>query len=651
MDSVRMAVGIAQKGHARHRRLWAKGFVLAIVFVAYSLWTSTMTLQSMWVDEVMALHYTRGDFAETVRTIIQPVHNGPLFYLLLFWWRQVVGDSDFAIRFLSVIFAVLTMPLLFQWARRLLTERTAATSVWLFAFSPFTLWFAQEAKMYALHMAIAAASSLMLLLAFRKGGWWRWFIYAFLVSTVLYSHYFGGFLVASQAMMAVLLGWRHRKRLGAYLVTMLLIVLAHLPLVRIGWRVLQGYQPRDIWRGFVPLGIIVRDALGQYFYRLPVPDISWPAFLLAAGLILAGALFVILSRRFEVGVVLLHAFAPVLIFYAISFRVPVYTAKYLSAVVPALFVLVAWGVEALSRLWRPAGVLVLVLGMMMGNGIVRDLTDPAMQRGDWRYVADYVDTHEGENDVVVISAYYTSHLFERYYRGQSEVRGFGDDPYDPLPFYQRQAEQYDHLWLVLHQDQAMAPGNQLREVAGAAFPVVTEQFPNGGQIALIGYQLRFVYPTLPERAHPLDVCFQNGLCLVGYWLDATSLSATERLSHPPSNWIHAALYWRRGPQMDASAFRPLIRVVDHALNVWGGNMDRRPDLFDRFPPDRWPLDGVVETCLDLNLNPVTPPGTYHLEVSLAVEGDESRRVEVVDPLPEQPVDRFLFETIEIQESH
>jgi len=647
---------VSEAGENRdvHRRgLWVRVFVLLIVFVAYALQTATLTLQSMWIDEVMALQFTSGNLAETVRTIVNPHHNGPLFYLLLFGWRQIVGESDFAVRFLSTLCAVLTLPLLFQWARKLLTDRTAATAVWLFAFSPFVFWFAQEAKMYALHMLVSVASSLVLWEAFQKGNWWRWLLYTFLVSTVLYSHFFGVCLVASQAAMALLLGWRRRKRLLAYVTAMLLLGLVHLPLARFAWSVLQTYQPQDIWLGFVPLGFMFRDAVGHYFYRLPVPEVSYVLFLLPAGLILTGSLSALLLRRVEAGVILLHALAPILAFYALSFRVPVYKAKYLSAALPAFFVLAAWGTEALSRLWRPAGVFILVLGMLMVSGVARDLTDPEVQRSDWRFVADYVDTHEGRNDTVLISAYYTSPAFARYYQGESDVYGFGGDPHDPWPSYQRRTEHRDHLWLVLHHDQAMSPGNQLREVAAAAFPIITEQFPNAGQIKLIGYQTRYAYPALPQGTQPLDVCFQNGMCLVGYRVDATDLVATERLSHPPSNWIHAVLYWRRAPQANATqvatVFRPLVRLVDGSFGVWGGNMERRPDLFDRYPLDEWSPDAVIETHFDVNLNPVTPPGAYRLEVSLAIEGDESRRVAVVNPSPGMPADRFLFETIRVNE--
>ena len=630
------------------RDRWTKIGLWTVLFVAYALRVGTLTLQSLWVDEGYALYFTDGNFPKVMRTIVQPQHNGPLFYFLLFWWRQIAGDSDFAIRFLSVILNVLTLPLLFRWAKRLFTERTAFIACWLFAFSPFSLWFGQEAKMYALHMMVATASSLVLTEAFLRGGWWRWTLYAFLASMVLYSHFFGAFLVAGQLGMAFLLGWRRRRRLLAYVVTMSLLGLAHLPLVRVGWQILRYYKPRDLWRGFVPLGTMVQDAIGNYFYRLSVPSVPWSLFLLPAGLALVGAVTILRPcPKKERWVVVIQALAPVLIFYPISFRAPVYAAKYLSAVVPALFILVAWGVENLARLWRPLGALLLILGMLMTNGIVRDLTDPTAQRADWRFVAHYIEAHEGPNDIIVVSAFYNTYLLNRYYQGHSEVWGFQADPYNPGPIFQELGKEYDHIWLVLHHDQAMAPGNRLREAAAETFPIITGQYPNGGQIAVIGLQTRFAYPNLPPTATPMESCFANGICLVGYWVDTQSLPPTENLSHPPSNWIHVVLYWHRETEIDPTPFRPLVRLVDGDLNVWGGNLDRRPDLFDWYPPDRWNTGEMVETHFDVNLNPVTPPGMYRLEVSLALEGDENRRVDLVSPPPGQPSDRILFEQIQI----
>ncbi len=631
----------------RTHRFALRTGLLALLFWAWALRTATLTLQSMWIDEVMALYFTRGTFTETLHTIVRPEHNGPLFYLLLFWWRHLVGDSDFAVRYLSVLFSVLTLPLIYQLARRLLTERTAALALGLAALSPFTLWFAQEAKMYALHMWAATASTLALLEAFRKGRWWRWAIYAVLLSPTLYSHFFGGFLTLAQVVMSGILGWKRWRRWLAYGLTMALFALAHTPLLRVAWNVIRHYEPRDIWRYFVPLKDIARDLLGQYFYRLSYLEVTPWLLLLPAAFLIWGILALFRLRRREAWILSVQALLPVLIFYPISYRAPVYSAKYLSAITPAVWILAAWGLERMARFWRPLGLGMAILGLLMLNGIARDLTDPAVQRGDWRFIAHYVETHEGSNDIVVISAFYCEHAFRRYYRGHSAIFPYEANPYEPEFIYRGLPEQYDRMWLVLHHDQAMAPGNRLIEAADGMFPRITEQYPNAGQITMIGYQLQPTVTALPEGARPLEICFGNGLCLAGYRVDTTALPAKENLSHPPSNWLHVTLYWRRTPSFDGVPFRPLVRLIDDAFNVWGGNMKRNPDLLDRYPPQDWPTDRLVEDHYDLNLNPATPPGTYRLELSLAIEGDENRRALLVNPPPGMPPDRWVFEDIRI----
>jgi len=623
------------------------GGLLTLTLIAWALRVTTLTFQSMWIDEVMALYFTRGTFTETLQTIVRPEHNGPLFYLLLFWWRHLVGDSDFAVRYLSVLFSILTLPLVYRLARTLLNRRAAALALGLTAFSPFMLWFAQEAKMYALHMAVATASTLMLLEAFRRGKVWRWIAYGLLVSPVLYSHLFGGFLLAAQGVMSIVLGWKRPKRWLAYGMTILAVVLAHLPLAQMAWNVIRFYQPRDIWRYFVPLKDMARDLLAQYFYRLSYLEASWWLLLPPAVLFLAGVVALCCSRRRDAWILPIQALLPVLIFYPVSYRAPVYSAKYLSAIAPAVVILVAWGAERLARLWRPLGLIVAVLGLLMLGGIRRDLTDPAFQRGDWRFIARYIETHESPKDVVVISAFYTSHAFQRYYRGISTVLPFEANPYEPEFIYRGLPEHYDRMWLVLHHDEVMAPKNRLLEAADALFPRITEQYPNAGQITLIGYQLHPFRTAIPEEAHPLNVCFQNGLCLMGYQVDATVLPPTENLSHPPSNWLHITLYWQRQDSFDGVPVRPLVRLIDGSFNVWGGNMERQPDLLHHYPIERWPPDRLVEAHYDLNLNPVTPPGEYRLEVSLAIEGDESRRVPLSQPLSDIPPDRFIFENVRI----
>ena len=48
-----------------------------------------------------------------------PGHNGPLYYLLLRPWLAVAGESEFALRFFSLVFGVLAVLLVYRLARRL----------------------------------------------------------------------------------------------------------------------------------------------------------------------------------------------------------------------------------------------------------------------------------------------------------------------------------------------------------------------------------------------------------------------------------------------------------------------------------------------------------------------------------------------------
>jgi hypothetical protein len=52
--------------------------------------------------------------------------------------------------------------------------------------------------------------------------------------------------------------------------------------------------------------------------------------------------------------------------------------------------------------------------------------------------------------------------------------------------------------------------------------------------------------------------------------------------------------------------------VDAQGQVWGESMARPNDAFGLWPADRWVAGEIVRSHHDVNLNPVTPRGTYRL---------------------------------------
>ena len=115
--------------------------------------TRFVTTSALWLDEALSVNIATlplGDIGEALR------HDGhpPLYYLLLHVWTEVFGTGDVAVRSLSGVLAVLTLP----WPGSSAGGR--ATPRW--AGSPCSCWgpsrsparYATEARMYALVMLL-----------------------------------------------------------------------------------------------------------------------------------------------------------------------------------------------------------------------------------------------------------------------------------------------------------------------------------------------------------------------------------------------------------------------------------------------------------------------------------------------------------------
>ncbi len=120
-----------------------------------------MTRSPLWLDEALSVniaHLPIGEIPAALR------HDGhpPLYYVLLHGWISLFGSGDVAVRSLSGLFAVATLPLAWVIGRR----RGGPTLGWLFtavmAMSPFALRYATETRMYSLLIVLVLAGYLLL---------------------------------------------------------------------------------------------------------------------------------------------------------------------------------------------------------------------------------------------------------------------------------------------------------------------------------------------------------------------------------------------------------------------------------------------------------------------------------------------------------
>lgn len=153
---------------------------------------------SLWVDELFSIRYARLGVGQLIADVAASDNHPPLYYLLLHFWVLAFGESEFAVRSLSVAFGVLTIAIVYRLGSALYDERTGILAAFLLALASFSIYWSQEARMYSLLPLLAATSAYCLWRLMHGIG--RGNIVGYLASTaaLLYTQSYGLFIVAAQ---------------------------------------------------------------------------------------------------------------------------------------------------------------------------------------------------------------------------------------------------------------------------------------------------------------------------------------------------------------------------------------------------------------------------------------------------------------------
>jgi mannosyltransferase len=166
---------------------------------------------SLWRDELFSRFYPRAGeaFMWGPGRSLEP--NPPLYYSILHAWMALAGESDTAVRLPSVAASLLSVWLVYLIGRDLLSARAGLLAALMLALSASGVFYAQEARSYALEGAgIGLAMLGMVRFLQHPARWPGLALYALGVSLALYSHMTALLFVAAAnlAIATALLGSR-----------------------------------------------------------------------------------------------------------------------------------------------------------------------------------------------------------------------------------------------------------------------------------------------------------------------------------------------------------------------------------------------------------------------------------------------------------
>jgi uncharacterized membrane protein len=194
--------------------------LMAIVLLAFALRLYRLDAQELWGDESVSVSARR--LSETQVLLGKTDVHPPLYFFTLREAMLVFSDKLFSIRFVSVFWSVLAIPLVYRIGKR--AERSEVVGILttlVTAVSALQVLYSQEARMYAMATAWAAASlwctvellqpsSPALLPKRAKGaGWWIAFILTSLIG--MYTHYCVAFVVIAEGLALLWVARRDRR--------------------------------------------------------------------------------------------------------------------------------------------------------------------------------------------------------------------------------------------------------------------------------------------------------------------------------------------------------------------------------------------------------------------------------------------------------
>ena len=374
--------------------------------------------------------------------------NMGLYYFLLKFWVGIFGESEVAVRSLSVLFAALAVPATYLLGARLFGRTAGLLAGLLLALNAFMVEYAQTARSYALLVLLVTLSSLFLVGELERPSRANRLGYVLASACAVYTHYFAALvlLVHFGTVLAIARkGALSRPWLGTAASLLLLCIPEAIVALQKGPADI-AWIDRPSLRDIEPL-LVALSGGGRILLFL----------LLTCGLYaLASAMR---GRRSWYEVFVSAWFlGPLVLSFAASFVQPMFVPHYLIISVPALVLLAAAGVTRIAgmRSW----VLVFAATMFAGLSTGNLLDYYRRDRGEnWRDAARYILSLQHVDDGIAFYPDGARRPIE-YYERRAGATG-------PTRIDSRAPTRQTRIWLVVRLSDAEARPTELRELQSA----------------------------------------------------------------------------------------------------------------------------------------------------------------------------------------
>ncbi len=401
-------------------------FVIIILLVATASRLYQIQTQSIWFDEGWSAYAA---IQPTIQAAIDSDKtNPPLYYVIVNIAARGLGDSEFALRWVSLAFGLIGIALAYQVGKTLFNRRAGVMAALVMTTSPLLWWAAQEARMYTLLAVLVLLCALawhrlnLSQFTTRRPVWWLVLLGSELA--LLYAHNTGPVIVIwlnAVTVIAWLLNYRHFLKLPARplyrrFATPLIWFSGQIA-VGLLWmpyfvnRFLRLSEANSAVTSTSPLSLVELSRLWQALWTGAWIMVGQePLLVLLSGVMLLVALLFIPWRKANARWLVMHVvILTASMWLALSILGNELHGRYLVMITPLLLVAIGAGLapQVQAARWKQALHLIVsaVLLITLVVAIHFNTSNPAYQHDDARGMVRYYADHLTANDSVLMWSY------------------------------------------------------------------------------------------------------------------------------------------------------------------------------------------------------------------------------------------------------
>jgi mannosyltransferase len=497
------------------KKLWpttekAQATLVIALLMVFSIILSVFVFAktSLRLDEAQSLFQVSRDLGGTLFAVAQDVHV-PGYHTLLQVWTFFFGNEVVPARLMSLGFFLATIPLVYVLGNMVFNHKVGLYAAILVTVSPFMQWYGSEARMYSMLAFMTVLHYYFFIKVYDEGKARQWFGYILVAIFGLYTHYFFGFVLLTEALFYLL--YRKSFPKGSFKKFILAAVVALSAIAP--WLLYVrslGFASNTQPSLTAPSSGDVFNTYAQFLFGFQVDALNtiivslWPVVVLLA--------FFALQKNHKITqqavFFALAAVVPVIAAFIISVTIrPFYLSRYLIVSLPPLVILLAWIFSTYPARVRKVLQTILVT-LTLGLLAIQVLNPQTPVKEDYSEAVGYINEQVTAQDVVIVAAPFTIYPTEYYYKGAAKLttqpiwdrfQGGGTPGYDASTVKQQTDEivlPYQYAYLMLSYDQGY--NEKLKDYYDSRFTrVTTKDFSDG--LTVYKYKIRYDPPvTLAE---------------------------------------------------------------------------------------------------------------------------------------------------------